>query len=481
MTGNPYHQLPPGLLGEIARYVYSNAPRPVAEAALVAAIGLMAGICGRAYNVSNTGLNLYLLFIAPSGTGKEAIASGISKLLHSISADVATAPNFQGPGTFASAQALTKHLAKQPSFVSVIGEFGYKLQDMTGQRAPAHLTGLKAAFLDLYNKSGRTNVFMDQVYSDQSKNVGAIQSPALSVIGESTPSTFYEVVSDRMVEDGLLPRFLLVEYSGDIPELNKYRYELSSELRQRLAALCTYVLKLTQQSKTVDVAPAYTPVPFNGVFDANASFPVESIFDEFERECREKANSTAKEATRQLWTRAHMQALKLAALAAVGVDPYTPAITAEQALWAIRIVRANMLKLVERFERGEVGDQAKSEDVREQLMLDAICEYLSKSAEQLGKYVRYRDLHADKIIPITYLQHKLCSKEFTKSFGQQGYKSRSQIVKDTIQALIDRGELARVPTEQLKDYSAKPSSIMLANYDRLSEYAHKNRVVRGGD
>lgn len=32
----------------------------------------MAGVCGRAYNASGTGLNQYVLFLAKTGTGKSA-------------------------------------------------------------------------------------------------------------------------------------------------------------------------------------------------------------------------------------------------------------------------------------------------------------------------------------------------------------------------------------------------------------------------
>jgi hypothetical protein len=67
---------PPGLLGELATFIYAQAPRPVAEIALAGAVALMAGICGRSYNVSGMGLNQYVMLIADTGTGKEAIAGG---------------------------------------------------------------------------------------------------------------------------------------------------------------------------------------------------------------------------------------------------------------------------------------------------------------------------------------------------------------------------------------------------------------------
>lgn len=71
---------PPGWAGVIAQYIYDQAPRPQAEAAIVASLGLLAGICGRQWSISNTGLNIYLVLVARSATGKEAIHSGVGRL-----------------------------------------------------------------------------------------------------------------------------------------------------------------------------------------------------------------------------------------------------------------------------------------------------------------------------------------------------------------------------------------------------------------
>ena len=63
------YSVPPGLVGEIAQFIYAQAPRPVPEISLAGALGMIAGIVGRAYNISGTGLNQYTLLLAPTGTG----------------------------------------------------------------------------------------------------------------------------------------------------------------------------------------------------------------------------------------------------------------------------------------------------------------------------------------------------------------------------------------------------------------------------
>ena len=100
--------LPQGIMGEIAEFIYSAAPRPVQEIALAASIGLMAGVCGRQYNVSNTGLNQYVLLLAKTGVGKEGASSGIDRFLRKVR-DLGNVPaimDFIGPAEIASGQAL---------------------------------------------------------------------------------------------------------------------------------------------------------------------------------------------------------------------------------------------------------------------------------------------------------------------------------------------------------------------------------------
>ena len=72
---------PPGVVGEIADYIYRSSVRPVPDVALAASIALCAGIVGRSYNVSGTGLNLYVILVAKSGVGKEGARTGINRLI----------------------------------------------------------------------------------------------------------------------------------------------------------------------------------------------------------------------------------------------------------------------------------------------------------------------------------------------------------------------------------------------------------------
>ena len=450
---NPY-TCPHGLLGELAQFIYGAAPRPVPEIALAGAIGLLAGIVGRAYNVSNPpiGLNQYVLLLAPTGTGKEAIASGYGHLMQSIRQAVPNSADFIGPGEIASHQAIVKYMANGPkSFVSVTGEFGIYLQQMANPKAPIHLVGLRRFLLDVYGKSGFGSEVRPSIYSDREKNTASIVAPALSIVGESTPEKFYEGLHEGLISEGLLPRFTIIEYHGDRPELNEVACAVPSpELVAKLAELCTHCLKLNQPHKPAEV---------------QLTDEARLMFDEFNSYADEQIRGSG-EVTRQLWNRAHLKALKLAALVAVGWHQYMPTITSEFALWAIQIEKANVRNLLARFEAGEVGEQASSESTQQKRVKAVIKDWFSKPWAELQRYKINKGelMRASGVIPYSYVSKRLTNDAAFKS----AKLGATATIKKTVKELFDCGELQRVSPKDVHDKFGTTSECYApTNFDEL--------------
>jgi len=364
--------VPPGIIGEIARFIHDAAPRPVPEIAIVAALGLMAGVCGRAYNVSGTGLNQYIFLLAQTGRGKEAISSGISTLMNAVYKTVPNAKRFIGPAKIASSPALMKYITKNSkSFVSIMGEFADTLKKMSNGSKDTNKQDLRIDMLDLFNKSGHGNVLGSLIYSDKDKSTEVITAPAFSVIGESTNDKFYEHLSKEMILEGLLPRFNIIEYHGDRPPLNKAHKSVkpSSQLVDYFSSICAYCDQLNNGDQVLNV---------------QFSIEAEIEFDKFDKLCDWKIN-TEIGAFRELWNRAHIKALKLAALLAVGVNYINPIIDIECTNWAINLVRKDIENILSKFETGEVGAiNVQNEQIVE--VKKALKSYVTKEWSQVQSY-----------------------------------------------------------------------------------------------
>ncbi|CAA2409815.1 DNA primase/helicase, phage-associated [Xanthomonas phage Suba] len=441
------YSVPPGLTGEIAKFVYAQAPRPVAEIAIVAALGLMSGIIGRAYNVSGTGLNSYLLLLAPTGTGKEAIASGIEKLMSAVGVSVPTASEFIGPGEISSSPALIKQLAITPSCLSLVGEFGLYFRNMCAEHAPPHLVGLRRSLLDLFNKSGFGNVVRPMVYSDRDKNTRSVLSPAFTVVGESTPERFYDVLNESMISEGLLPRFTIIEYNGPRVENNENRgmVKPSDELVDKLATLCAFAMQLNSNNRVIDVA-----------LDDNA----DRMFRDFDKHCDANINTADREIRRHLWNRAHLRAMKLAAVLAVGNDPYHPTIDSEAATWAINLVVADVRNILGKFDAGEIGID-NDETKQLQTVVHNVRSYILSPFSEVEKYVNgMANLHSERIIPYSFLQRKLVS----VAIFRKDKLGATNAIKRALKTLEERGDIQLVSRKDLSTkYKTSSVAYMISN------------------
>lgn len=443
------YSVPPGLVGEIAQYIYAQAPRPVPEIALAGALGLVAGIVGRAYNISGTGLNQYVLLLAPTGTGKEAIASGIDKLMAQVIRTVPAASDFIGPGEIASSQAIIKYMSRGPtSFVSLVGEFGIYLQQMASVNAPPHLTGLRRFLLDAYNKSGEGKVLRPSIYSDKDKNTAAVLAPSFTLLGESTPEKFYEGLHEGLISEGLLPRFTMIEYHGERPALNPGHLSAqpSFELIDRLSTLCAHALMLNSQHKAIHVQT-----------DATAR----ELFQQFDAHCDANINTSDREVRRHLWNRAHVKALKLAGIIAVGCNPYDPTITADVASWAINLVVADVRNLLARFDAGEIGiDNDETKQLAK--VIATVKDFVVSPWPDVAKYAGegMSNLHSNRIVPYSYVQRRLAA----VAVFRKDRIGASGAIKRALKTLCERGDLQEVSRATLaKDYGTSAVAYMVAH------------------
>lgn len=454
---------PPGFVGKLAAWIYADAFRPVPEYATAAALALMAGVCGRAWNVSNVGLNLYILAVGETGTGKEGMASAIQK------AKAAVMSQFQftsfgqvtGPGSFASAQGLIRHLSSKDGslcFVSVLGECGYALEEMAQSKNPTQIA-LQRLLLDLYSKSGKSGMIEPTVYSDREKNTDPIQRPAVTLLGEGVGSTIYGSMDERAIERGLISRFLIIENKSDRAYRNPNAglVPLPQDIAEHITALYTHSITATNQGH---------------IFDVQLSPEAKEVSDMIENYC--DAHIIGKTgAYRQLWNRTALKVLKVAAILAVCDNPMVPTISLEHIMWAWWLCKRDTERITKKFERGEVGENlVVGNDVTQQLrdICQAIHRYITLPHYELKAYSVDPKIHDAKIVSWSVIR-QMCSAK--KSFRTSNNPNLA--FKEVQNALIDAGAIAALDRVRAQnEFSTQAKLYVVTDF----EWIDANRARR---
>lgn len=429
-TVNRQYPRPPDVLGELADFIYGAAVHPVKEVAYAGAIAWAAGVMGRQFNISRTGLNQYVLLLAGTGKGKEGASDGIDLIYQALRPHIPEVEAFRGPSNLASGPALVRMLGEKdaPCVLGIVGEFGLRLCAMTDPRANAAEITLKAALLDLFSKSGEHKTLSPIVYSDSLKNTKLLDAPAFSMLGVSTPETFFDKLTEASVMDGLIPRFLTIVYQGGAQESSENRIITMDP------PLLTKLLKAVETSIYMSRNSSYCHIPMT---DAS-----KKMMRAFEIDVVKKMNSLDGEcAALSVLNRAHLKALRLAGLAACMGNPSKPQVTEHHAKWAIEFVEVDMEYISARFEHGDVGagDSKQMNVLRERL------HSFFNPSKPPTKNPKWLEMLAKGAIPYSLISQSLVS----KSCFINDRRGATAALQSCLKELINLGEAREIPSQQV--------------------------------
>ncbi len=419
---------PPGFAGALTDAIYDSAERPVKEVAIVGALGLLAGICGKAYCISNdSGLNLYMILVARSAIGKETMHSGISMLLREAATRVPSIFNFVDFGDFASGPALVKACAANTCFLNVCGEWGRKLLRMANDKRGQDIAmaSLRTVMTNLYHKSGPQAIVGGITYSNRDSNIQAVSGVAYSMIGETTPTTFYQALTETMMADGFMSRLTIIEYTGERPDKNANR------IFKPLPAVTEYLAQLAQYAGTQMLKGSAVNIDLH----ADAAW----LFELFSKYCDKKIQQAAdNESSRQMWNRAELKALRIAGLLAASDNFSYPAVTIAHAKWAIDLTLRDISAFERRLATGDVGDD---DHARERKIVAVLRDYILNGASQ--GYKVSKAMTDNHIVPYSYLRRRVN--------GLTQFKT-SQELDITIGSLQKSGYLFEVQKDKLSEH-----------------------------
>lgn len=195
---------PPGLLSEIIEWNLKTALYPLPKLALAGALSLMSVLTGRKITDRyGTRTNIYVLGMAPSGSGKEH-ARRINKDLMLAS----RCERMLGPERIGSAAGLTSWVQASPAMLFQLDEIGRLMQTMSNPTKAPHLFNIGSVLMQLYSSSNTT--WIGDAYADK-KKTPTINQPHAVVYGTTTPEQFWTAITAENVTDGFLGRLIAIE------------------------------------------------------------------------------------------------------------------------------------------------------------------------------------------------------------------------------------------------------------------------------
>lgn len=195
---------PPGLLGDVVRWMTAAEDTPAPQLNLGAAIAFLGALMGRrfAHPSKNARTNFYCVGVAPTGFGKSHAAIAVKELARRSNCD-----GYLGPGRFKSESAVRKTLEEKPTRVSIMDELGGVLRDILGRKASEHKAGIRDILLELFSSAVTTYTGSEGA----AEKAVIIHNPNLCIYGASTPQDLWGNVSSAAATDGFLPRWLVFD------------------------------------------------------------------------------------------------------------------------------------------------------------------------------------------------------------------------------------------------------------------------------
>lgn len=343
---------PPGMLGEITRWISATAPKSQHELALAAAIALCSVVMGRTYRSQyGNWTSLYLVLVAKSTEGKEHPQACVEKIL--TDADLS---HLIGGSGYTSAGAVYSALLKSPCHVATIDEMG-KLLKMSRAKGQANS---EAALDKLIEAFGRTDgVLRPPTYSTMTLSKGQatnveriVHNPGITLLGATTPATFFENLTDDLVKDGFLGRCIVVE-SKQPRQLMRF-VERSAPPKKILDWCKAVHVSTVKGGNLADVGPAEMPPSIIELPFAESCMPV---MQAFERELNDAKDSNETEGLDVLLGRTLEKAMKLAMIACKAIDPNQRAVQPEHLAWAVEYVRHYDMELIRSVRKERIASQ----------------------------------------------------------------------------------------------------------------------------
>jgi hypothetical protein len=270
-----------GLLGEFIQYVTNTARYPNRTLALGAAVTVIGTLIGRRVATpTRSATHLYVVCLAPTGAGKQHPLNCATRAMKA-----AGAVGHIGPSSFMSQSAVVNHLREMPLSLCPMDEFGSFLKKVHSLRASTHERAVSMVLRPAWGTS--FEIMMTPEWAG--RKAVKISSPALSILGMSTPREYHESLKSSDIENGLTNRLLVLSID-ELPDEVTPQSDID-RLPESLAAGLADLFNWNGSNTRLDIArlndPDLEPEPVLLEWGDGA----ENFYKEFSRAARDRVRA----------------------------------------------------------------------------------------------------------------------------------------------------------------------------------------------
>jgi len=340
--------MPPGMLGEITRWIDRNANKPVPVFAVHTALAFGSVVLGRRFKtIYNNWSALYFLAIGLSSGGKENAKSSIEALCNECGMGAQIAGDF-----YTSSSGVLSALLGKPAHITVADEFGKVLEQLSTKGGTTAVGTMKALIeawgrCDGIIRPQNYSQFLMKSHEKKEAEERLIHNPSLTLYGMTTPDVFFDTIGSSAAKDGTLNRFLIVQSKMARQNIKlKRREPVPDSIKQWVQELHTMSAGLVDPATNSSMPP--NPI------EVGIGPEVMELFQEFDNECL--ALMDKYEGLSEMFGRCCEMSLRLAMIVAAGRSTALPmSITGPDYVWARNYVRHHAIATVEEL-MGSVSD-----------------------------------------------------------------------------------------------------------------------------
>mgnify|MGYP005959740529 FL=1 len=339
----------PGFIDDVVKLSMQSAPYPNRVLSFTGALALLAFLVGRkVQDKRDNRSNIYLIALADSGTGKDHPRK--------VNFNIAFRAGVAGAigDAFASGEGLEDALFMHPSMLFQADEFDCIFNTLKYSK-DNRAESINEKLLKFYGASNTIYPLRKKASAKKKDGtvheIAHIVNPNLVLLGTAIPQYFYESLSRRVLENGLVARCVIVE-AGKRGEAGNPQPITPSDSLIRAA---TYLANLDVNGNLTNEYPK--PLIITETPKATAALR------EVQLECDRRYNfyeAQNEGAAKALWARAHEKVCKLAMLHGISGNVYNPLITEKSVRWAWKFIdhlTGRMLYMANRYVYENVFDE----------------------------------------------------------------------------------------------------------------------------